>query len=170
MAKRFFLRFLLRNQEEDLIVEVREQQSDRLTQILDGLFDSPNCRQFFWFDTVDGRSIVLNLADVQAVRCLWDPAAGPADSTRFDGGIQICLRGRAEVLEEYTEEPDQLFDLFTNLELGDARFPTFDDVDGEPVYLNADEVVWISAPTHLIEEGRGMVAKEDGLPGPGEAS
>jgi len=84
---------------------------------------------FFWFNSIDGRSIIINLSAVQAVRFLWDPAALPPDTTRNEGAIEIMLRGRRKPLQEHTDEPEQLYDLFANLQHGPdvVAYPSFDD-------------------------------------------
>lgn len=106
---------------------------------------------------------------MQAVRFLWNPAELPPDTSRDEGMIRICLRGRAELLETYTESPDQLFALFFELEQGPGEFPypSFEDEDGELVQLNAKEVVWVMAPTHLLDEGAPPLPEEDRLDGEG---
>lgn len=103
MAKSHYLRFLIRNRADDLIVEVRKQTADRLRLRLDS-DDSQAVRDgFFWFDTVDGRSIAINFEDVQGVRLLWDVAAHPSDNVRYEGRTSIYLRGRAAPIEDSTE-------------------------------------------------------------------
>lgn len=163
MAKKYYLRFLIRDH-DDLIFGVRESESNRLKLILnDGVSSSEI--NFFWFNSIDGRSIIINLSAVQAVRFLWDPEAFPPDTTRNEGVIEILLRGRRKSLQEHTEEPEQLYDLFTNLQHGPdvVAYPSFDDEDGEPLQLNAREIVWIIAPTHLLDEGERLILEEDGL-------
>jgi len=75
------------------------------------------------------------------------------------------LRGRRKPLQEHTDEPEQLYDLFANLQHGPdvVAYPSFDDEDGEPLQLNAREVVWISAPTHLLDDGERLIVEENGL-------
>ena len=154
MAKRYYLRFLIRNQSDDLLCEVRKRESSRLSSIL-GNGEWPfDMTRFFRFDTVDGRSVAVNLADVQAVRFLWDPTPLPPDTTRDGGAILISLRGRSEPLKTYTDWSEQLAELFRDLELGPdlVAFPKFDDEDGEPLQLNAREIVWITAPAHIVKD------------------
>ena len=162
MAKQHYLRFLIRDQSEDLIFEVREKDSDRLAVNLENLADAGAQSPFFWFDTVDGRSVVINLSDVQGARMLWDMSSASSDLVRYEGEIEIRLRDREEVLSEYTELPVQLFDLFTKLEDGPdpLSFGSFLDLDGEPLYLSLNDIVWIIAPAHLLAEGRSLALGE----------
>lgn len=163
MAKKYSLRFLLRDG-DDLVFGVREAEFNRLQTVLHNS-DFAMRVYFFWFNSIDGRSVIINLSDVQAVRFLWDIAELPPDLIRNDGVIEIKLRGRQKPLHEDTENPEQIYDLFTNLQHGPdvEAYPSFDDVDGEPIQLNAREVVWIIAPTHLLDEGERLIVKEDGL-------
>lgn len=160
MAETHFLRFTIAHQKDDLIFEVRKRESDRLQERLNNLTDPKS--EFFWFNSIDGLSVILNMGDVQAVRFLWDAVAAAPDFRRSESRIEIQLRGRSNILEEYTEDPDRLFDLFTNLQHGPdvVAFPQFLDVDGEQLQLNAAEVVWITAPTHLLDEGERLVQDE----------
>lgn len=163
MAKKYSLRFLLRDG-DDLVFGVREAELDRLQTVLHNSEFGAEA-YFFWFNSIDGRSVIINLPDVQAVRFLWDIAELPPDSIRNNEMIEVKLRGRQKPLQEDTENPEQIYDLFTNLQQGPdvVAYPSFDDVDGEPIQLNAREVVWIIAPTHLLDEGERLIVKEDGL-------
>jgi hypothetical protein len=165
MAKQHYLRFLIRDESDDLIFPVRETESDRLSSILESIDGYKARLNFFWFDTVDGQSVIVNLGDVQAVRCLWEFANGPADLLRNEEPVLIKLRGLNEPIEDIPEEGEGLYDLFTNLEMSvDASaFHSFIDMDGEPLILSAKEVVWIIAPTHILEDGRKTIARKDGL-------
>lgn len=149
--------------QRDLIVEVRKEEAERLRLMLDDCSARSSTTRFFVFDAVDGRSIAINLSDVQAVRFLWDPVDLPPDTKRAEGAIQILLRGREAPLEEYPDSPEQLFDLFANLDYGPeiVPYPSFDDADGEPLQLNANEVVSVVAPTHLLSEGARLAALGD---------
>ncbi|MBI3147340.1 MAG: hypothetical protein HYZ17_02365 [Betaproteobacteria bacterium] len=124
------------------------------------------CR-FFWFETVGGESVIVNLSDVQAVRYLWDPAEAPSDLKRSESAIQIQLRGRATVLEESAEDSEELYGFFSDLEQGaeGVAFPSFTDIDGEPLQLNAREVVWVIAPAHLLDEGARRIGQQADLDG-----
>lgn len=148
--------------------EVREKDSDRLHDVLNNAMKLENIQDFFWFETVDGLSVSLNLSALQAVRFLWDPSIGPSDLERGSGGIVIRLKGRQKALFiKHTEYLDRLYDFFTNLESGPANvpFPTLIDEDGELLQLNAREILWVVSPTHLLDEGARIIAKEDGLDG-----
>jgi len=165
MAKTHHIRFLIRNQADDLIVEVRKQEADRLAERLDNGVGEVVRSGFFWFDTVDGRSIAINLEDVQAVRFLWDVAALPSDTVRYDGQLSVYLRGRAAPIEDNTEHLEDVHDLFTNLEFGPETvpYPSLIDEDGELIYFDAREVVMVVAPAHMLQDAERRIASEDGL-------
>lgn len=164
MAKQYFVQLLIRNQREDLIFEVREAESDRLAASLYDLIEVDEL-DFFWFDSVDGRSVIVNLGDVQAAGFIWEASRGPSDLLRSEGAIEIKLRGRRKVLQAYAENPAEVYELFADLEVGDGlpAFHGFTDVDGEPLVLNAREVVWIAAPRQILDEGREVAGKANGL-------
>lgn len=162
--KDYFLRFLIQGESEDLIFWVSEKDSDRLSDLLQATNEPEGRLSFFWFDTMDGKSVIISLTDVQAARCLWEPVRGPRDRTPYDGPVQIKLRSRAELLEDHSyAEPVGLNDLFAFLEMGagSGTFHSFLDEDGERLFINEREVVWIMAPLSLIETARAMIMLED---------
>ena len=163
MAKRYYLRLLIRGQ-EDLVFEVRKADSDRLDSILQDRSVGSCSIGFFWFETIDGKSVAINLQHLQGVRLLWDASSLDSDTLRYDGPIQISLCGRPDVLEEYTDDADLLYDFFKNLEYGPdtVGFPRFVDEDGETFVFNATEIVWVIAPAHLLAEGARKIADESG--------
>ena len=160
MAQTFSLRLLLAGQ-EDLVCEVREPETKRLQEFL---AENDFARRFFWFDTIDGRSIVINAEHLQGVRYLWDFTPGPPDSrVDEDYGLHIALVGKELLSEAPSEDPKDTYTLFWELELGGMKTVTFIDIDGEPFTLIAQQIVYLSAPKEVIDEGRRQVEKEDGL-------
>ena len=161
--KDHYLRFLLRGESEDLIFWVDETTSDRLAEHLAAVEQPEGRLKFFWFDTMDGKSVIINFTDIQAARCLWEPVRGPRDRTQYAGSLQIKLRGRTELLEDDSYgEAVGIYDLFAFLEMGpdSGTFHSFLDEDGEQIFINEREVVWIVAPLTLIETGRAKVIQE----------
>ena len=168
MAKQHSIQFLIRDQAEPLVFPVREEVPDRVSRILNAENLADELR-FFWFETLGGESVVLNLADVQAVRYLADPdedasSALPDDAEPGNGPVRIKLRRRPVPLYERARRPEEIFDLFTDLEHGpDAvAYPGFIDGDGELIQLNPYEVVWVTAPTRLLQEGERIAAEDAG--------
>lgn len=84
MAKRYFLSFLIRGEQDPAVFEVLKKESTRLEKLIADR-GSANETSFFWFNTIDGKSVILNLSDVQAFRFLWGPAAFAPDLS-VDGG------------------------------------------------------------------------------------
>lgn len=162
MAKRHYLRLLIRNQ-PDLIFEVSQEDSQRLETNLYNLYSAS--LEFFCFDTLDGKTVVVNLSYIQAVRYLWDWLESAPVKAPEANNIKICLRDRSEIIEASTDNKEALYDFFSNLQYGPevVAYPFFYDEDGELFQFNANEICWVSAPTLLIEEGRELVAVEDGL-------
>ena len=162
MAKRYYLSILLRDELDFISYQVDENECNRLRNVLSTRGNSTGMSDFFLFDTVPGRTVAMNLVQVQAVRYLWEAENVSSDSNEESLAINIRLSGRAIPLEEYTEDPEPLYTLFSLLEYGsdEEAFPGFIDEDGELIQLNAKEIVWIDAPTHLIKEGRDISDKD----------
>lgn len=140
-----------------------KKTSNRLAEHLAAVEQPDGRLKFFWFDTMDGKSVIINFTDIQAARCLWEPVRGPRDRTQYDGSVQIELRGRTELLEDASyDEAEGIYDLFTFLEMGPVSqtFQSFRDEDGEMLFINEREVVWIEAPLSLIEKGRALVLQD----------
>ena len=158
---RHFLKLFLKEETSPLIEEIREQESTRLRNVIDQGAQTPN--EFFWFDTVDGKSVAINLALLQGVHFLWEPSPLPPDVTRYEGSIVIALLGRAQRIETHWTSPEQIYDFFTNLQHGPEVVPFhgFEDEDGERLMFRASEVVFTIAPLQVIEEGRVIAAEED---------
>lgn len=163
MVKRFYLRFILNDLTEDVVFEVREKESDRLQSILGGL-NKPisNEDNFFWFDSIDGISVILNLRYLQVVRYLWDASESIPDVLHYEGRIKVFLRGRKNPLELTTEDYDILYDFFANLEHGTDRVPCpyFIDIDGEIIQFNPSEIIFVESPSYVLLEGKQKVESE----------
>lgn len=159
MAQTFFIRLILVGH-ADLLCEVREADSDRLQRVLDS---DNQAASFFWFDTIDGRSVIVNLAYLQGARFLWDVASAPPDSRRSDDHLMhIVLSGQDPISESPSEDPSEVYTLFWLLELGGRRVVTYNDADGEDFAIVADQIVYISAPKDIVDLGRKMVEDEGG--------
>ena len=160
---RHFLTFILRGEAERFHVEVRKEVIDRFCLITDETRIVPSLGSFFCFDSVDGKTLAINLCLVQGVHVLWEPSYAQ-DLTRHEGPIVIAFRDRLERLEVLTHAPEQLYGFFLELDAGAeiAPFPSFEDEDGERCIVNAREVIYVIAPFHLVEEGRKIVEREMG--------
>lgn len=159
MAPTFYMRFLLVGEEEDLIFEVRKGESERLRKKL----ADRDPEGFFWFDGIDGRSIIVNLAYLQGVRFLWDMVpAPPNERLNPEEELQIKFRGK-KVLSEYpSEHASEVYSLFSTLEMGEPEVIAYEDVDGEMFHIVPAEVVWITASKRVLDEGSREIRAEDG--------
>jgi len=159
MAKTFYLRVLVAGH-ADLVCEVRKAEAERFRRRL----ETPEGHgRFFWFDTIDGRSLIVNLDHVQGVRFLWDVAAAPPN-TRLSRNedMTIAFAGRPLLAEPPSEDEAEIYGLFRDLELDDDEAVTFTDFDGEQFSLLSGQVVYISAPKDVVDEGRRQAEAEDG--------
>lgn len=152
MPKRFFLKILMTDEEDDLLLEVRENESERIRRIVSDTVCSPY-DGFKWITAIDGRSYCLNLAYVQAIRFLWEPSEGHPDATTYEGMTLIRMRNRREPVETFPE-PVNLYGLFRDLESPNDDFVMFEDEDGEAIGLMPSEVKWVMAPTEQLAQGR----------------
>lgn len=173
----FTLSFLL-NGHDDLDLKVRQDEFDKLFELLNSCTVPTDGVQFVFVDTAEGRSVAVNLIFVQAVRFLVDSAphaelaaamglslgeAGDEDEESGDCEVQICLGDRVQVLEEIVDAPVQLADLFQNLTYSSDVVPFHRlDAEGEPLMLNTQAIVWVSASTFRIEEGWRIIDEEAG--------
>ncbi len=155
---RHFLRLFLRDEAEPLLIEVREQEITRFTNALEWFGGEGRHEPFFCFESVDGRSVALNRSFLQAVHLLFEPASAPPDRLRYEGPTVVALRGRKAHIETGESSPDELYSFFLELESGlqEAPFPSFEDEDGERLIFNSSEIVFVTAPTHTLHEGRQM--------------
>jgi len=163
MTKRFYLRFILNDRNEDAVFEVRKKESDRLQSILGNLHNPiSNEDNFFWFDTIDGRSVILNFRYLQVVRYLWNASKSIPDVLHYEGPIKVFLRGRENPLELITEDYDILYDFFTNLQHGSDVVPSpyFIDIDGEIIQFNPSEIIFVESPSYILLEGKQKIESE----------
>lgn len=168
MAKRHYIRFLIDGFVEDKIWEVREEDVERISDRFHSLAtDNPSDLGHFWFDSVDGDSIVISLDNVLAARYLWEPSEFASDLVRSEANISIYFIGREAPLMLEGAEPTSLYTLFQSLQYGPKfePYPTLEDEDGELLQLNAKRVLCVVAPKHLISEGEMAIAEEDDLAG-----
>lgn len=154
MPKHHYLQFVVRGEDKELIFPVEEKTCARLQHILDP--DTSPRRQFFWFDTLGERSVIINLDDVQGVRYLWE--AWPYVHEELPEGeaeaSMLKLRGREPlplgVLEDGNEI--QLFCSILETDPEAQPFPCFADEDGELFQVRAGEVVWLDLPASLVAD------------------
>lgn len=166
MAKQYILRFTIDGYSEDRIWEVRENDVERLSEKLNSLSDNilkNSC--YFWFDSVNGESIIINLEYVLVVRYLWEVSELPSDLVRSDASTSIFFVGREIPLVLENVEPISLFSLFHGLQndLAIDSYPTLEDEDGELLQINGKQVLYVVAPKHLIAGGEQQLIEEDNL-------
>lgn len=154
MAKIYSLVVFIRGRKQAFHFIVDKSDYDRLSNILNAA-DGLRSPSFFWCDTNDDRSVIINLKAVQAVRFLWDGPFESRNQETRDEPIAIYLRGRDEPIDADTDSAESIHNFFSQLELDPKifPFPNFIDSDGEYVYVNASEVDLVIAPKELMDEG-----------------
>jgi hypothetical protein len=159
MAKQFALLFILRDAPKDLLLQVRGRTSDHLLDYLATRLQVSG-PEFYEVETLEGNTVLVNLACVQGARFLWDAAEAPPDHLRGDEKIKIQFKGRPVPFEERTEDPDTVFHLFLNVQHDPMTAAEFTDEDDEVFSPHPHELVWISAPTHLLRQGERLASSE----------
>lgn len=159
--KRFFLSFSMRGHDKPTIFEVTEKIQDELEIEMERLCRGES-RTFYSFSTIDGQSVAMNFKFVQAIRFLWEPAFIERSEDKYDGLVRIWLDGAKAPIEASTTEPVPLYDFYTSVGYGPEveACPSFLDEDGELIAINAKELVYLVAPTAVIEEGSKIVLAE----------
>jgi hypothetical protein len=161
MAKIYSLVVFIRDRSRPFHFFVEKDDYDRLLNILDDA-DELESPSFFWCDTNDDRSVIINLKAVQAVRFLWDAPIGSRDQEVRDVPIEIYLRGQAEPIDADTDSAESIYNFFSQLELDPETFPfpNFIDSDDEYVYVKSSEVDLVIAPKELMDEGARLAQDE----------
>ena len=153
--------FLMSGLEDDLVCEVFDEDHARLRRVL---FEAERADiGFFTFGCVNGTSIAINMAHVQAVRLVSDLTHLACSESPAPASVRVCLRGR-EPLDLRSQSMASVFDFFLDLESGHEGFPypRFDDMEDSPWTFLASEIVWASTPSHFLEEGEHEAAVRDG--------
>ena len=162
MAKIHSLKLLLRSIEQPLILNVIEEECDRLKSVLATLTIDESSIAFFNLSTLDGKLYSINLRYLQAVNYLWEPSPLALDRIRYEGAIEVHLMNRESPVETYTETPSEVYDFFCGLELDSGlSFLGFTDNDGELLYFQCNEIIYAMTPEHIYKEGEIIVNQED---------
>lgn len=162
----FFLKVFFKGVVKPVFIKVRKKISERFKDILTDYRESTSLPHFFICETIDGKYVGINLVKIQAVNVLWEPTPYFEDLVHYEGSIKLLLQDREEFLETYTEKPDELCNLYTSLEYQPDigySFSSFLDSDGEELYINIKELLYIESPSSLVDEGWEMVNKRDDI-------
>jgi hypothetical protein len=112
-----------------------------------------------------GREVAVRIRSIELINFLWEPgpAAGAFESAE-SGDMVIHFENRKEPYRCSPARPDEAYLLFCSLEDGcfeDDPFLSFTDSDEELVAFDARKVVYIEAPSRLIDAGRKMVEEPE---------
>ncbi|APW37178.1 hypothetical protein RD110_08165 [Rhodoferax koreense] len=147
--KRYFFSFLMRGEAERMIFEVAEQEQIRLSACLE-TFDPSQTIGFFGFDSTDGQSVHLNLAELQVARQLWEPIWISREAEEYEGGVKLKFRDRPEIFDEFVE-PEDCMTLVEGLADESTLFVTFVDGDGEEYVFAKPHLIWAIVPTKYLQ-------------------
>ena len=163
MPKQYLLYILIKDLSEAVELEVRESEWLRIQQVLNQSDDFDDESRFLTFDSIEGLSVGINIAEIQLIRFLWNPVGYASDLKRIEEPITIWIKGRSDPLLTDISDSETLTAFFVCLEAGAkaVQFPCFEDEDGEIVQVNAREVSMVTAPLHLTSDGRRDDINED---------
>lgn len=162
----YILQIYFRGLDEPQDFKVRKKESVRFRNNLDSFGHDDVSAFFFVCQTIEGKYVAVNIAQIQAIHVLWEPSAFPEDEKHYEGLIKILLLNRKMPIEVETEEPDQLYDFYSDLEHGPevvGRFVSFSDENGEELIINIEQLLCIECPSSLVNEGYEIVKERDGL-------
>jgi hypothetical protein len=71
MAESYYVQLIVRNQANDLVLNVSKEESDLLHKKLNNFSRENMTQGAFRFNTVGGSWVNVDLADVQGVHLLW---------------------------------------------------------------------------------------------------
>jgi len=166
VISRHFIKLHIRHHETALLFEIHEQVRTGIEENLnDDAFHKkvPRCLRF---DTMDMRSILIDVEHVQALGFTTDATEWSARPAQDAERALFYLRDCAVPLAARVDRPDQLFDGVTNIGFRTSvvRYIDLEVDDGDSLRLTAADVVCVVAPQRMYNEGRRIVASEDGLP------
>lgn len=144
-------------QEEPFQILLRGDEVERFYRNIDRNRETVGTLVFFCCETIDGRSLAINVSAVQALRVLWEPSAFPDAERRYDGPVGVFLKSRVHPLTTGSGDSEQLYGLFADCENGIEAPRTFlriVDESGEHLLFKAEDLLVLEAPTHLVREGR----------------
>jgi len=156
MANQYLINLLIRGFDENIEFEVRESDWKRIQNLFDRVDSSKSPGRCLVFDTVDGLTVAVSIAEVQLAQFPWNVVEFASDQKHKEDDVRVWLRGRDEpVSVSVGDEKDALSAFFTYLDSGAEyeAFPGFSDIDGELVLFNAAEIVMATAPLHVLREG-----------------
>ncbi|MEA2060517.1 MAG: hypothetical protein U9P10_08445 [Thermodesulfobacteriota bacterium] len=162
----FFLKVIFKDVQEPIFIKIRKKESERFEINMESFNETRKSSLFFVCDTIDGKYIGINIAQIQSVNILWEPSPHFEDLKYYEGPIKFLLKGRKEMIETNTEDPDELHDFYSYLEYGSdivGTFAGFTDEDGERLLINIHELLYIESPQSLTDEGWQIVKKRDGI-------
>ena len=156
MAMQFLINLSIKGFVDNLEFEVREAEWERAQGFFDCFDFSHNTSRCLLFDTVDGLTVAVNIADVQVVQFPWNAVQLASDQKHKEDDVHVWVRGCDKPISvSVDDDTDALSAFFVFLDSGSEfeAFPGLIDIDGELVRFNATELVLATAPLHLLREG-----------------
>ncbi len=159
----YILTVYFKGMEEPCIFHVRKKASERFLNCLDSLY-SKAFHSSFNCSTLGGRTVSINLEQVQASHIQWQPTKIPEEETRHDGPIKVFLSNRKAPVELEPMDSEGLYEFFFQLENyieEDYPFKGFKDIDDELIMFRTKEILYAECSKHMFDEGWQTVNEQE---------
>jgi hypothetical protein len=159
----FFLNFHFEGLDDYLTYRVNKKTYDRVRRNLN---EADN--DFCWLSTLEGREVAISLNHIEFVHFLWEPKEGriimeDENSSEKKYAIYIHFQSKKTPFICGSDEAEEVYDLFHNLEMGifpDEPWLSFEDEDGEEIVFDARKILYVEAPSDLVNEGMKILEDE----------
>ena len=122
---------------------------------------------FHWFQTIHGLDVAVSQDGIEVVNLLYEIGERNHKKRDPDNDFDLVIhfKGRRTLPQECdVAYPKELTRLFLALNKGydeNGPFLSFVDQDDEPVILDARKILYVEAPSEVVEKGWKEVIRED---------
>ncbi len=138
--------FMLKGVTDGQSFPVTSTEAERIHAILGSESDEPAGRkQFLVFGTINGWTVVIRLAMVEAIRILVDPIdTGPSYEAAEPLAMSVQFGGAHDTLNLSPSNPEEvealLVELDDTLDMPQRRFVAVRDEDGEWLHIGVEHI------------------------------
>jgi hypothetical protein len=159
----YILNIQLQNHDEIVGYILDEKEFERVKQIL---LEIDRSFPFCWFTTRNGRDVIISVESIEYVHFLFETGIPSKDNDskkknnyeedycEEENEILIQFKSKSEPNKFSTAYPIEISEIFHSLDLNpDNPLFYFTDDDGETVVFDSRKILYIEAPSLIIEEG-----------------
>lgn len=161
---RNFATIFFSGRDEPYTFELRHDDVERLEYNMSQFANSTAADWFFCCDTVDGKTMSINLSTIQAIHCKWEPTSSPEDTKRHEGPVKVIFKNRPSPMVIDPGNPEEFIDFFFIIESepsGRSFFHKVTNEDGDNFLINTGELQLIEVPTHFLQKNNEINSEED---------